>query len=66
MGNYVEADGAGTANLAAFITDADASLPTTSIDIYAEYNFKGEGNTLVVIDEDKSGRSRQQQNNNPG
>ena len=40
-------------NIAAFITDADASLPTTSIDIYAEYNFNGEGNTLVVIDEDK-------------
>ena len=55
VGNYVEADGAGNADLAAFITDADASLPTTSIDIYAEYNFNGEGNTLVVIDEDKSG-----------
>jgi Ca2+-binding RTX toxin-like protein len=55
VGNYVEADGAGNANIAAFITDADASLPTTSIDIYAEYNFNGEGNTLVVIDEDKSG-----------
>ena len=45
----------GNADLAAFITDANASLPTTSIDIYAEYNFAGEGNTLVVIDEDKSG-----------
>ena len=56
VGNYVEADGAGNANIAAFITDADASLPTTSIDIYAEYNFNGEGNTLVVIDEDKSGK----------
>ena len=55
VGSYVEADGAGNANLAAFITDADASLTTTSIDIYAEYNFKGEGNTLVVIDENKSG-----------
>ena len=44
-----------TADLAAFITAADASLPTTSIDIYAQYNFNGEGNTLVVIDEDKSG-----------
>ena len=55
VGSYVEADGAGNANIAAFITDADASLPTTSIDIYAEYNFNGEGNTLVVIDEDKSG-----------
>ena len=55
VGNYVEADGAGNANIAAFITDADASLPTTSIDIYAEYNFNGEGNTLVVIDENKSG-----------
>ncbi len=55
VGNYVEADGAGNADIAAFITDADASLPTTSIDIYAEYNFNGEGNTLVVIDEDKSG-----------
>jgi len=55
VGSYVEADGAGNADLAAFITDADASLPTTSIDIYAEYNFKGEGDTLVVIDENKSG-----------
>ncbi len=55
VGSYVEADGSGNANIAAFITDADASLPTTSIDIYAEYNFNGEGNTLVVIDEDKSG-----------
>ena len=55
VGTYVEADGSGNADLAAFITDADASLPTTSIDIYAEYNFKGEGNTLVVIDENKSG-----------
>ncbi len=55
VGNYVEADGAANANIAAFITDADASLPTSSIDIYAEYNFNGEGNTLVVIDEDKSG-----------
>jgi Ca2+-binding RTX toxin-like protein len=55
VGSYVEADGSGNADLAAFITDANASLPTTSIDIYAEYNFKGEGNTLVVIDEDKSG-----------
>ena len=55
VGSYVEADGAGNANIAAFITDADASLPTSSIDIYAEYNFNGEGNTLVVIDEDKSG-----------
>ena len=53
VGNYVEADGVANANIAAFITDADASLPTTSIDIYAEYNFNGEGNTLVVIDEDK-------------
>ena len=55
VGSYVEADGSGNADLAAFITDADASLPTTSIDIYAEYNFKGEGDTLVVIDENKSG-----------
>ena len=55
MGNYVEADGSGNADLAAFITDANASLPTTSIDIYAEFNFKGEGDTLVVIDENKSG-----------
>ena len=55
VGSYVEADGSGNADLAAFITDANASLPTTSIDIYAEYNFKGEGNTLVVIDENKSG-----------
>ena len=55
MGSYVEADGSGNADLAAFITDANASLPTTSIDIYAEYNFKGEDNTLVVVDENKSG-----------
>ena len=55
VGSYVEADGTSTADLAAFISAADASLPTTSIDIYAQYNFKGEGNTLVVIDEDQSG-----------
>ena len=55
VGSYVEADGSGNADLAAFISDADASLPTTSIDIYAEYNFNGAGNTLVVIDENKSG-----------
>ena len=55
VGSYVEADGSNNGDLAAFITDADASLPTTSIDIYAEYNFKGEGDTLVVIDENKSG-----------
>ena len=55
MGSYVEADGTGTGDLAAFITDANASLPTTSIDIYAQYNFKGEGNTLVVVDENQSG-----------
>ncbi len=55
VGSYVEADGTGTGDLAAFITAADASLPTTSIDIYAQYNFKGEGNTLVVVDENQSG-----------
>ena len=55
MGSYVEADGSANGDLAAFITDADASPTTTSIDIYAEYNFKGEGDTLVVIDENKSG-----------
>ena len=55
VGSYVEADGSANANLAAFITDADASLTTTSVDIYSEYNFKGEGDTLVVIDENKSG-----------
>ena len=54
-GTYIEADGTTTADLAAFITAADASLTTTSDDIYAQYNFKGEGNTLVVIDENKSG-----------
>ena len=54
-GTYVEADGTSTANLAAFITAADASLTTASDDIYAQYNFKGEGNTIVVIDENKSG-----------
>ena len=55
VGSYVEADGTSTADLAAFISAADASLPTTSVDIYAQYNFKGEGNTLVVIDENQSG-----------
>ena len=54
-GTYVEADGTGTANLAAFITAANASLTTASDDIYAQYNFTGGGNTLVVIDENKSG-----------
>ena len=54
-GTYVEVDGTGTANLAAFITAANASLTTASDDIYAQYNFAGGGNTLVVIDENKSG-----------
>ena len=53
-GTYVEADGTNTADLAAFITNADASLTTASDDIYAEYNFAGNGNTLVVIDENAS------------
>lgn len=54
-GTYVEADGTSTADFAAFITGADASLTTASDDIYAQYNFTGNGNTLVVIDENKSG-----------
>ena len=47
--------GTATENLAAFITAADASLTNTSDDIYAQYNFTGGGNTLIVIDENKSG-----------
>ena len=54
-GTYVEVDGTSTANLAAFITAANASLTTNSDDIYSQYNFSGGGNTLVVIDENKSG-----------
>lgn len=54
-GTYVEADGTATGNLTAFITAADASLTTASDDIYAQYNFNAGGNTLVVIDENKSG-----------
>ena len=54
-GTYVEADGTGTANFAAFLTAANASLTTNSDDIYAQYNFAGGGNTIVVVDEDKSG-----------
>ena len=54
-GTYAEADGSSTADLAAFITAANASLTTNSDDIYAQFNFKGEGSTLVVIDENKSG-----------
>ena len=41
--------------MAKFITAANASLTTNSDDIYAMYNFNAEGNTLVVIDENKSG-----------
>ena len=55
VGTYVEADGAGTANLNAFITAANASLTTASYGIYAQYNLNGAGNTYVVVDEDKSG-----------
>ena len=51
----MEADGTGTADLAAFITAANASLTTASDDIYSQYNFTGGGNTLVVFDENKSG-----------
>lgn len=54
-GTYVEVDGTATGDLAAFITAANASLTTNSDDIYAQYNFSGGGNTLVVIDENKSG-----------
>ena len=54
-GTYVEADGTGTEDLAAFIAAANASLTTNSDDIYSQYNFAGGGNTLVVIDEDRSG-----------
>ena len=54
-GTYVEADGTGTADLAAYINKANASLTGNFDDIYSEYNFSGEGNTLVVIDENKSG-----------
>ena len=54
-GTYVEADGSGTNNLAAFITAANASLTTASDDVYAQYNFAAGGNTLVVIDENASG-----------
>ena len=54
-GTYVEVDGTATANLAAFITAADASLTTASDDIYSQYNFTGGGNTLLVVDENKSG-----------
>ena len=45
----------GTADLAAYINKANASLTGNFDDIYSEYNFSGEGNTLVVIDENKSG-----------
>ena len=54
-GTYVEVDGTATANFAAFITAANASLTTASDDIYSQYNFTGGGNTLLVIDENKSG-----------
>lgn len=54
-GTYAEADGTATENLAAFITAANASLTTNSDDIYAQYNFAGAGNTLVIVDENKSG-----------
>ena len=54
-GTYVEADGAGAGDLDAFISAANASLTTASDGIYAMYNFKGAGNTLLVIDENASG-----------
>ncbi len=53
-GTYVEADGTNTADLAGFITNANASLTTVSDDIYAEYNFTGNGNTILVVDENAS------------
>ena len=54
-GTYFEADGTTIADLAAFITSADASLTTASDGIYAEYNFADNGNTLEVVDENASG-----------
>ncbi len=54
-GTYVEADGTATDTLAKFITAANASLTNNSDDIYAMYNFNATGNTLVVIDENKTG-----------
>jgi Ca2+-binding RTX toxin-like protein len=52
--NYGEADGSGNANLAAFITDADAAFNTTVL-YYFEYNIAGAGNGYLAIDEDGDG-----------
>ena len=54
-GTYVEADGTATDTFAKFIIAADASLTQNADDIYAMYNFNATGNTLVVIDENKTG-----------
>lgn len=54
LGTYVEANG--TANtFAAFSGNATTSFSGSAIDIYAEYNLNGSGNTYVLIDEDSSG-----------
>lgn len=48
------ADGAGNADLAAFIVDADVAL-TVGAGVYAEYNINGGGDGYAVVDEDASG-----------
>jgi Ca2+-binding RTX toxin-like protein len=53
--NYVEADGAGNANIAAFITDADASLTANANNVYVEFNVNSAGNAYVAIDGNNDG-----------
>ena len=54
LGTYVEANGAGN-NFTAFTTNATASFSGSAIDIYAEYNLNGSGNTYIFVDEDTNG-----------
>jgi Ca2+-binding RTX toxin-like protein len=47
------ADGSGSVDLAAFITNADAAFTTNGV--YAEYDVNGSGNAWVAVDEDNNG-----------
>jgi hypothetical protein len=56
--NYVEADGAATADFAAFLVNAAASAAftgTTAGNVYVEYDVGGSGNAWLIVDEDGDG-----------
>ena len=54
IGTYVEANGTGN-NFAQFLSAATASFTGAAVDIFAQYNVNGSGNTFVIVDEDSNG-----------